>query len=369
MITRAFELLQQEAYHWEETQDSPTTVEKQETKEIEKSEAPKQKEWSLRIPGMTIEPTIDAISKNLDTNKEIRNTNKEKFSKQIEQAKESLKNWDYGALLNNLNGTIAMISSRLGLGTNGERQDAQLSNIIFDSKHINTEGMEEERILDLIKQVRDKKVIEIDPWAKLELTKFETELNKQIFKNQGIKDPAEQLEKTTQPWDIVLINYETQGKGHAINYGLRDSQKSPFCHVGIMWDSGTFYHSTLKRISDKQPGLEGTNFNDYLAAKEDVTVLVIRKADLNTWISWDQIDKLMKKMIESGVSYDNKAAVTALTGYSGMNDPKNMNCGELVNELAKSVYGEELVDKKEAAKPAAYQNMKGRDQVWLDKVN
>jgi len=34
-----------------------------------------------------------------------------------------------------------------------------------------------------------------------------------------------------------------------------------------------------------------------------------------------------------------------------VNDPKNMNCGELVNELAKSIYGEELVDKKDAAKP------------------
>ena len=64
------------------------------------------------------------------------------------------------------------------------------------------------------------------------------------------------------------------------------------------------------------------------------------------------MDNLLKKMIESGVSYDNKAAVSALIGgVSGVNDPKNMNCGELVNELAKSIYGEELVDKKDAAKP------------------
>jgi hypothetical protein len=369
MIARTFELLQQEAYHSDDSPESSKPVEKQETKKSENSEVLSQKEENLRLPKLTLEANIDAISKNLETNKERRNTNKEKFSKQIEQAKESFKKWDYGALLHNLNGTTAMISSRLWLGTNGQTQDAQLNDIIFDSKHLNTEGMEEERIVDLIKQVREKKVLEKDPWAKLELTKFETELNKQIFKNQWISDPAEQLEKTTQAGDIILINYEAQGKGHVINYGLKESQKSPFCHVGIMWEGWSFYHSTLKRISDNQPWLERVNFSNYLAAKQGVTVLVIRKSDLNTWISGDQVDDLLKKMIGSGVSYDNKAAVSALIGgVSGVNDPKNMNCGELVNELAKSIYGEELVDKKDAAKPWAYQDMKGRDQVRLDKV-
>jgi hypothetical protein len=135
MIARTFELLQQEAYHSDDSPESSKPVEKQETKKSENSEVLSQKEENLRLPKLTLEANIDAISKNLETNKERRNTNKEKFSKQIEQAKESFKKWDYGALLHNLNGTTAMISSRLWLGTNGQTQDAQLNDIIFDSKH------------------------------------------------------------------------------------------------------------------------------------------------------------------------------------------------------------------------------------------
>lgn len=159
------------------------------------------------------------------------------------------------------------------------------------------------------------------------LTDINPKLTEEEVKKFNEKGSSyEDLERNTQPWDMVFFIAGDWAKQEWYDSALALSSTLPIYHVGLVGEWWYFYHSTMKEYGKGYAGAHKVKFQDELNSRKPCKVLVVRpNTDTSKMLSEAQ------SMVDAEMKYSQMDAITALGKFWNIDGKNKVNCWDFVN--------------------------------------